>query len=640
MTGAAVYIRDPRSKEEQLLGTLGEEAAIGQSLEAELRLNDLRCSGIHALIERDEKTGSYTLTDLGSRYGTYLKGRKIQSAPLREGAVFVIGSHQLVLRHRKAIEDEKTSLIQRQERARPGHEDTSHGAEHGLDPDSAPGPERLQATLYWGDQIIEQKLFQPGEDITVGTQLDASFGFGLQGTHSEDKPFTVARYKKEILFLHVPKEASGLIWVGKDSYSIDHLRHKDKSSKSFGDLKLKLQSGDRADVHFGELTLSFRFVHPAIPDAKDLIPTVDKPFLKISAIVAGMFAALSLFLTTHQFETKPTTLEDIPKELKKAVYKAGYAKAIKRKRSAIGELTKESEGGRAGGEEGKATVKQSEAPTPPKAKEAKEVRVAKKAEPEKTAPSKSKSGERSARRSLVKPVTKATRHQIADSKSKRAAGAVAQAAPAKSAAPAEPVVDLDAAFSISTGPKSKNSPTAGAVGKLEKAGNTVGALTEGGHFARGTKGTGAGGGGKSVGIVGARTGDKMGGALGAGDEGLLKTQGREIGNAEIIEEVIIEGGLDRNVIANIIRRYLPQIRHCYEQQLVHKPNLRGKVTVAFTIAGNGSVKSSRVHETSLKDSETEGCMLSKILGWKFPKPRGGGTVTVKYPFILMSQKGG
>ena len=32
--------------------------------------------------------------------------------------------------------------------------------------------------------------------------------------------------------------------------------------------------------------------------------------------------------------------------------------------------------------------------------------------------------------------------------------------------------------------------------------------------------------------------------------------------------------------------------------------------------------------------------FSKIMGWKFPKPRGGGTVGVKYPFLLMSTSSG
>ena len=54
----------------------------------------------------------------------------------------------------------------------------------------------------------------------------------------------------------------------------------------------------------------------------------------------------------------------------------------------------------------------------------------------------------------------------------------------------------------------------------------------------------------------------------------------------------------------------------------------------FTIAANGMVQSASVTETTLKNSEVERCITAKIRTWKFPKPKGGGIVIVKYPFIF------
>ena len=153
-------------------------------------------------------------------------------------------------------------------------------------------------------------------------------------------------------------------------------------------------------------------------------------------------------------------------------------------------------------------------------------------------------------------------------------------------------------------------------------------------FSRGKSGVGAGGGGKSFG-VGAIEGNQTGGGRGAGDFGLKESKGREI-TIEERDLYLLQDGLDPDVIAARIRKYLPQIQACYEEGLRRSPALLGTVHVAFVIQGNGSVKDQTVTESSLNHKATEACMMEKIGGWEFPKPRGGGTVGVNYPFMLMS----
>jgi len=63
--------------------------------EADLPLADGQVSGTHAAIEC--RGGSFTLKDLGSRNGTFVGDRRIDTAPLEPGTEIRLGSTRLVL---------------------------------------------------------------------------------------------------------------------------------------------------------------------------------------------------------------------------------------------------------------------------------------------------------------------------------------------------------------------------------------------------------------------------------------------------------------------------------------------------------------------------------------------------------------
>ncbi len=134
-----------------------------------------------------------------------------------------------------------------------------------------------------------------------------------------------------------------------------------------------------------------------------------------------------------------------------------------------------------------------------------------------------------------------------------------------------------------------------------------------------TAGVGGGGTGYKKGVGGLATGN-----IGKGSVGFVE------------EETEIQGGLDRDVIAKVIKKNIGQIRYCYERQLAANPNIYGKVMVNFTIAASGKVATKNVKNTTLKNSMVEGCMLRRIARWKFPEPKGGTTVNVSYPFLFKS----
>jgi hypothetical protein len=153
----------------------------------------------------------------------------------------------------------------------------------------------------------------------------------------------------------------------------------------------------------------------------------------------------------------------------------------------------------------------------------------------------------------------------------------------------------------------------------------------------GTRGSGPGGGGlsmNSVGLGALGTAGRGGGQSGYGEGvgGLGKKADRDINISA--GSPIIMGSLDKEIIRRVIKQHLAQIRYCYEKELTRSPGLFGKVATSFTISAQGTVSSADVTDSSMKNSEVEQCITSKIRTWVFPKPKGGGVVIVKYPFIF------
>lgn len=96
--------------------------------------------------------------------------------------------------------------------------------------------------------------------------------------------------------------------------------------------------------------------------------------------------------------------------------------------------------------------------------------------------------------------------------------------------------------------------------------------------------------------------------------------------AEVLE------GIDGDTIKRVIRRYLNQIRYCYQSRgLATNPRLAGEVRVAFLITGQGKVVKAQIASSTLHSPSTEQCIVSHVYGWRFPKSTGR-TAYVKYPF--------
>lgn len=173
----------------------------------------------------------------------------------------------------------------------------------------------------------------------------------------------------------------------------------------------------------------------------------------------------------------------------------------------------------------------------------------------------------------------------------------------------------------------------GAVGNM--FGTKVG--DSGGFGGLGLKGTGTGGGGvgNTIGIGEIGTKGRGGGlgnyGLGVGQ--LSGKKGVEVGISD--SDSVVQGSLDKELIRQVIRRNIGQIKYCYEKELQIKPRLAGKLAVRFIISPSGDVTSANVAEGStLTDRAVGQCVTVRVRSWKFPSPKGGGSVIVTYPFVF------
>jgi TonB family protein len=173
----------------------------------------------------------------------------------------------------------------------------------------------------------------------------------------------------------------------------------------------------------------------------------------------------------------------------------------------------------------------------------------------------------------------------------------------------------------------------GALGNM--MGTQVG--DSGGFGGLGLMGTTMGGGGFGcrMGIGGIGTMGRGGGSAGygMGVGGLSAKKLTDVGISD--SDSVVTGSLDKELIRQVIRRNIQQIRYCYEKELQVKPDLAGKVSVRFVIAPSGDVQGAKVVDGStLNEANLSECITVRVRSWKFPAPKGGGNVIVTYPFVF------
>jgi len=174
-----------------------------------------------------------------------------------------------------------------------------------------------------------------------------------------------------------------------------------------------------------------------------------------------------------------------------------------------------------------------------------------------------------------------------------------------------------------------------------------------GQLDHGEVGAAFGVGGLGVEGIGRHGGGNAEGVIGFGDAGLIGKRGASGGSdaygggatighgahRPTVPQVRrgrdeITGAVDKDAIRRTVRAHINEVRHCYNQGLARDPNLKGRVSVRFSIGPVGRVVSSAVLDDSLGDRAVGACVSKAVRRWTFPRPRGGGSAMVTYPFSL------
>lgn len=97
----------------------------------------------------------------------------------------------------------------------------------------------------------------------------------------------------------------------------------------------------------------------------------------------------------------------------------------------------------------------------------------------------------------------------------------------------------------------------------------------------------------------------------------------------------LTGNRSRANIMRTVRQNMASLKYAYNNRLIEKPGLKGKITVQFAIDEFGSILHAKVTATTMKDPSFEKILLAKIRRWRFSRIDVPGDVTeVTYPFVF------
>lgn len=145
----------------------------------------------------------------------------------------------------------------------------------------------------------------------------------------------------------------------------------------------------------------------------------------------------------------------------------------------------------------------------------------------------------------------------------------------------------------------------------------------------------ASGTGVSVGTLGS---DASGTAsTSAGAKGLVSKKGFD--HSYLEPKTVVLGSMDPELLRKILQEYLPQFRHCYQQELVKAASeIKGVIDLDFQISAEGRVSRTDVRAKDARfTNRGMDCMASVLKIIEFPKPKGGGVVDVRQPLNFFAE---
>jgi TonB family protein len=613
-----------------------ESIIVGSGAQAAVKIQDPSVSNLHLMLKVD-KDGGVTAIDLGSESGTQVGGQRLMvPKTLASGDVLTVGASRVEVlwgeaeppapkvpagaqvsgtgfqgsvtqrtpvapvppvRHAapevvvppsgrtltppglkvKATPTPVPLPVQAKKPETPAH------LQEPLPPDAVPTPQAkvLQVAMLWGDQILEVQHFRDGVPVSIGEGKKNFFHVFASGVGARHVLAVSQGGKVE---LRVPAGGGVIVTTQGDVRTKDALRASGQLAPAVADKGQVFSLGlhDRAEVSLGTISFVVRYVKPSAAVRINTLNEADFTYFKITCItlLAAAAVIVAMLLTPRSELPSPDDILQDQQRVAKFLIKPEKKIEVKKLK-----LSGAEEGAKAKDEEGKFGKEE-----------------AKKEEADPSRPG--------------TPVVDKTKRE----KDRQVVGRVGLLGAFKG---------LKGGATDVFGPGGLGTGINNSLGGLRSGAGLGDAQGVGGL---GSRGNGSGGGGTALGIGGLGT---KGDGHGTGGHGGIDLGGKGKATTKIIPgKTTVVGGLDKDVIAKIIRQHQNEIKYCYESELNKNPSLAGKVAVAFTIDPAGAVSDASVSETTLNNGTAENCMLSRIRRWKFPEPKGGGVVAVTYPWLF------
>ena len=554
---------------------------IGKLSSSHVRIDDEQISRMHAVVEVNGPDDVFIL-DLGSSTGTFVNGERVTKQRLCTNDRVELGAVTVVV----------TIAGQRKGEGRGGRRAIVHDAPLFDEEEATDGRRALEILTLWGSTVVDVRHFEGEGSYTIGDAVGVDHF--TKPTLLPDNPYVLAETDGDAMVVNIPDDVDGEVMTKGRVDSIEDLRGARKLGQSTMTRSkgLSLPPGGRCRLKFGDVTFLVNSVPAARPIGRAGFSAVlDPEFLRylLSAVVLhGLFflivlsipeAAGSLSLDGFDMDNRFVDFLIKPEE-----------ERLKELDDLLAGLKEEAQSAK--DEKGKAGDESSK--------------------------------DKNKKLQIEGPVDQ-EEIELARERAKQEAIDTAQTA----------FNQLEGELSSLWGSSDRaiGSDAIGALGNL--TGDKGGAAY--GLGGLGLTGTGRGGGGfgdSSIGVGNVGTKGRGGGSGGYG-RGASRLGKRKSKVPKVIPgRPTVVGALDMETIRRVIRRHRNEYVYCYEKELNQKRDLAGKIKVAFTIDGRGTVIAAMVSETTMKNAAVENCLIRKVKRWTFPQPKGGGLVNVNYPFLF------
>jgi hypothetical protein len=174
--------------------------------------------------------------------------------------------------------------------------------------------------------------------------------------------------------------------------------------------------------------------------------------------------------------------------------------------------------------------------------------------------------------------------------------------------------------------------------KINTQGSSAKSAVKDSSFNTGTSDNGALVAGADIGVSKFNGSDKSGqGSASYGSRGLASKSGFDSSYLE--PKTVVLGSMDPELLRKILREYIPQFRHCYQQELIgNSDKIKGVIDLNFTISASGKVSKYNIKAKNAQFSpKGVGCMGQVLSVIDFPKPKGGGVVDVRQPLNFFAE---